>query len=574
MRGVFLCEIFGGKKLIFLLLIFGAVCASWLLPHHFLPWPSVYQDFLVFFAALIVVLKWAFVKAERIYFSKEVLVLGLLVIIPWAQFLAGQIYYLGDAVIVSLYLSLFVVAVMFGGEGCGNIKSRERIAVWLSSIFLIGGLVSLFIALRQWLQISNSIWETDFVGGRPFANLGQSNNFSTLLCVAVASLLYLYEKKYISRFLLSFLSLLLLFGIALSQSRTPWVSLPLVATFIFLRRPCSSIPMRGIVFWCFFYLLSVSILPLLSAALYLDSGSFSGRNSVAARVDIWLQLFEAVKVGGFWGYGWGQVSVAQASVATDHPAFVMTEHAHNILLDLLLWSGPLLGVLILVFFAIWGVRILRRSACLESKFSVSAILFILVHSCVEYPLEYAYFLFPFGVLLGLASSCAGLGAMINVRAWLSGSLLVMFGCLFFVIWSDYRIVEENYNLMRFEKANVRTVPASASTSSVILLTQLRALVDVARFTPREGVSGEELAWLKTVSLRYPYFNNLLKYSYSLALNGNSAQACKDLLILRGLNSESKYVSALSIFIVGGEREPRLHDVVNDLKLSCQNESIE
>lgn len=556
--------------MVFLFLIFGAVCVSWLLPHHFLPWPSVYQDFLIFFAALVIILKWVSIKTERIYFSKEILMLGFLVSVPWIQYFCGKIYYLGDAVIVSLYLSLFVVAVMFGGEGREDIRLRERIALWLSSAFLFGGVVSLFIALRQWLQISDSIWETDFVGGRPFANLGQPNNFSTLLCVAVASLLYLYEKKCIGRFSFSYLSLLLLFGLVLSQSRTPWISLLLVAAFVFFKRPYSSVSAKVFLLWCCFYFLCVSILPILNAALYLGSESFLGRGSVTARMDIWLQLFEAVKAGGLWGYGWGQVSVAQASVAAEHPAFVMTEHAHNILLDVFLWNGPLLGVLILVFFSIWASRILRQSACLESKFSVSAMLFILVHGGLEYPLEYAYFLFPFGIFLGLASSCAGLGKMFTMRQCLSGPLLILSIVFFSVIWRDYQIIEENYNLMRFEKANVLTVPASAPTSSVILLTQLSALVDVARFEPRDGLSGEELAGLKMISYRYPYFNNLLKYSYALALNDDGEQACRALLVLRGLNSEKMYVSALSAFIVGSEREPRLHNVVDDIELNCLN----
>jgi len=515
-----------------------------------------------------VIAKWVFLKNERIYLSNGFFVLGFLCVVLVVQFLFGTIYFFGDVVVVVLYFLLFFVAIVFGGSGRENSTNRECIALWLASTFVVGGLLSLFVALRQWLLISNSIWETDFVGGRPFANIGQPNNFSTLLCLSVASAFYLYERKKIGRFLSVLMAVLLIFGIALSQSRTPWVSILLGVVFVCMKRPHIRLSKQAVVAWCFLYFFYVFSMPLLNSALYLDAAGFADRDSASARINIWLQLLTAIKSGDAFGYGWNQVAAAQAMTAITHPVHVMVAHSHNILLDMLVWNGPFIGVMVLVFFFIWCIRIYRGSFCLESKFSLLSMLLILVHGFLEFPLEYAYFLFPFGVFFGLASSSANLGWVSKVNRWGSGGLLVVASLVFFIVWRDYRIVEENYSLVRFKNANIQTASAVLPITSVVLLTQLKALVQFSQFEPKARLSDEELVWVKEASYRYPYSYNLFKYSYSLAINGRTLQACNQMLVLQGLHTRKDYESALSFYMVNSSRRIELRRVLDHLKERC------
>lgn len=67
---------------------------------------------------------------------------------------------------------------------------------------------------------------------------------------------------------------------------------------------------------------------------------------------MWHQMLLAIKEQPLLGYGWNQVGVAQLSVYLDYPTTEWTEHSHNILLDLLIWNGIPLGILIIGFYMV------------------------------------------------------------------------------------------------------------------------------------------------------------------------------------------------------------------------------
>src|SRR5690606_31370645 len=103
-------------------------------------------------------------------------------------------------------------------------KIKKQWLFYIFLAFLIASIISVWLQLRQWLLLDGSIWVADLPpNGRPFANIAQPNLLSTLLIIGLLSILYLYENKRIQNFTAGLSTLFLLFGIALTFSRTAWL---------------------------------------------------------------------------------------------------------------------------------------------------------------------------------------------------------------------------------------------------------------------------------------------------------------------------------------------------------------
>src|SRR5690606_4194010 len=109
----------------------------------------------------------------------------------------------------------------------GNQLARDRgrdIFIIFASLLLFAATISVWLALRQWLTLPGSIWVVDLPpGGRPFANLAQPNNLATLIFIGLCGLMYLWHQRLLGNWSSGLLAVVLMFGVALTQSRTPWV---------------------------------------------------------------------------------------------------------------------------------------------------------------------------------------------------------------------------------------------------------------------------------------------------------------------------------------------------------------
>lgn len=516
------------------------LCAL-LLPNHYLPWLAAYSEFLVFLSVLLLGF---FFACYSVPLPRSVIFLLLCLVIPILQWSFGAIIFFGDAFIASSYLFAFACAVMIGNAIAINPIIKQVSINYFAATILVAAVVSAWIALRQWLLLSGSIWVVDLPpGGRPFANLGQPNHLATLLSLGLAAVLYFYEKRYLGRIAGAFLTFFLLVGLALTQSRTPWVGA--ICGLIWWVWQGRRIPLRLswklYVGWLLVYVIVLVSLPSIVEFLGLAPGAdLLDRAQAAHRLDIWRQMLSAVVQGPLWGYGWTQVSMAQIAVALQHPIFMRMDNSHNIVLDLILWNGPLLGGLIVVTNGLWLTRIALRTRTLEGTLALLAAGFVLVHGMFEYPLEYAYFLLPVGLLLGLAEGEAFTCRKKIVHRWLLMGTLVIFAGLLSWVWYEYRIIEEEHRLMRFERSNLGGPIEPNVISEVILLTQLKEHILFARTIPLKGMDRTRLEWMQSIAHRYPYPYNLYKSSLALSLNGYPDLAAKEIFLIRVLHGERSY----------------------------------
>lgn len=537
----------------FRILVLFAFCFfafSWIMPNHNPPWTSAYQEFSSFFACLILLALTAFLF-RQVSVTPAICFFFLLSVVPILQFWTGKMFFASDALMASLFISGFSVMLLVGLNFSLWEGSRRFFVVMLASVMVAAAVLSVCIAMRQWLLFpSGSFWVIDVPwGARPFANLAQPNNLATLLCMGLSGVFYLYEARYINRFSSSLLAIFLILGVALTQSRTPWVSV--VAVLLYWTWRSSSIAMRLPFFalcgWVVFYVFFVFALPYVAEVLYLSGEYVVGgveRASVAARLTMWGQLWQAVLAGGWLGYGWGQVSVAQVAVSAMHPApGLMTLYAHNILLDLLLWNGPVLGFVVILLISVWLFRMGWRVTSVEGFFALLVAGFILVHAMLEYPHAYAFFLLPLGLVLGVALADVKRSSYFQMSraiiAFLAGSGFFVF----FWLFGEYRVIDEYYRVSRLEEAKIVGAEAG-KVPDVILLSEPREYIRFVR-TPVGGrMTDAQLEWMRKVVLRRPGAFGLFRYALALGVNGKSTEALAQLVVLRAQYGESVYLQAL------------------------------
>jgi hypothetical protein len=369
-------------------------------------------------------------------------------------------------------------------------------------------------------------------GDRPYGNFAQANNFCTALFLGLCSACWLRESRRIGRLGWAVAAALLLFGMAMSGSRTGWLQVLLAAALLawrgrhatgaVLRLPHALALVAGLV--------GLSLAwPALNEALGLASHrSAADQVQTGLRLPIWQLSLEALSRQPGWGWGWQQVPAAQLAVALDLPPLQrQIEHAHNIVLDLMLWAGVPVGGFIAACggLALWGQ--VRRLVDPRATWLFAGALGVVVHGLLEFPLEYAYLLLPLGVALGgVQALCPGQAAL-RLPRWAIQAGSAALGVMLLLTAVDYLEVEQNYRTARLEttfgERRITTPPPELR-----VLSQLEAFMKMIRVEPRSGMAPAELDALRAASTRYPYPPALIQLAASEGLNGRP-EAARDAL---------------------------------------------
>lgn len=550
---------------IFLFFACAALLASFVLPNHYVPWVSFYHESAAFLAGLLLIAALLLPVRPRaqLQVPASYLLLVLLACVPFAQYVGGLLYFLGDALVSATYILFFLAMLIVGYNLAQGRQAQPQLLQGLAAVLIVAGVISTWLALYQWLMQPGTLWVADLrPGGRPYANLAQPNHLAALLALALAGVLFLYEKHLLHRVSTGLLAVLFLFVIALSQSRAPWL---MAVFFVVLwwwkntdntRRLGSGMAVS----WVALYAGFVWLVPELSEWLDLEKlTSLAERAQAHSRWPLYSQFVHAIANGPLWGYGWQQASMAQLAAVpffADLPRFEYTEYTHNVFLDLLVWNGPVLGAVIILLVGGYLLRLAFLARTTEQLFAVLATGCFLVHALLEYPHAYAYFLLPVGLLVG------SLQASVPCRVWPVPRRAVMLFLaaatgLYAAIWHDYRAIEEDFRLLRFEKGGIGTLRAEQPAPDVLLLDQLQAFTWHARVPVTAGLSEQELARHAQVARRYPQGPSMYKQVLLLAYNGRIEDAYQQLQILRRLHGEKLYARAIHELEFAAETNPQV-----------------
>jgi O-antigen ligase len=310
--------------------------------------------------------------------------------------------------------------------------------------------------------------------GRAVGNLRQPNHLATLLLWSTVSTVPLLEmcrrtpRRRVAGGWLGALFVLLLFGIVLSGSRTGLVGVSILLLWGLLDARLSRASRALLIASPLICISSWGLLEALTSAqgsaAHLGTAARAGEGDPSSgRFAIWRDTLALIALNPWLGVGFGEFNFAWSLTPFPqrHPAFF--DHAHNLPLQLAVELGLPLALLLLGLLA-WGLwqafdRTRRVDApegtALRACFVM--VLLMAVHSQLEYPLWYAYFLLPtafaWGLCLGAGgastssaqtgagSANVGVGSARAAAGWVRWAGIAMLaGAL--LMWWDYRRVVE------------------------------------------------------------------------------------------------------------------------------------
>ncbi|NMM14008.1 MAG: hypothetical protein HHJ17_10800 [Rhodoferax sp.] len=506
-----------------------ALAVAWLLPNHYRPWSSFHMD-----AWMAVVLSLASAavivrSTGPVVWHGITLLAAVLVVIPGLQFGFGLVMLSGTAWISAAYLIGFLLALLTGARW--ELASPGQLADGLFLAIGVAALLSVGLQLHQWLALDLlDIWAMGGGYSRPFANFGQPNHLGTFLLWGLLAGAWGLVRQRIGVWTALFMAVYLLFGLALTHSRTAWVAVVILVGVSWVWRRLWSdqrLPWLVTGLGLYFAACVVSIgwlSQVLRLTLSTDVGDIS-RISGELRPVAWSMFMDAVLQRPWFGYGWNQVGLAQFAAAVGHPSLhEVFMHSHNLFLDLLLWCGIPVGLLVSIYLVRW---LWLRFRALRYAEDAVLLLFLLVvgnHAMLELPLHYAYFLLPVGLVLGALNVRLDARPILVVGRWSVFAVWLASVTLLALIIRDYSRVETSYQALRFERANIKT-DIRGGPPEVLLLNQLREFIRLARYEPASGMSVDDLDWMQKVASSYPSSGGVLKLAEALAMNqrGDEAQ---------------------------------------------------
>jgi O-antigen ligase len=353
-------------------------------------------------------------------------VLGLLAVAAVGSSLFERL----PAPLTTSALGLLVAAALtlWVGGVSGRDEAGRMTFQAVCAALLLAGIISVALAIVQ--VFAQDLADGDWIArsstpGRTGGNLRQPNHLSSLLLWAMAALVWLHETlaerrttpalKQV-RVITAVLMALLLFGDVLTVSRTGTVCVVLLALWGVVDKRLSRF--SRVLLW---------LAPLFYALCWMGMSEWTQAGSQAfaggvqlhksdpssSRFGIWANTFELIKQNPWFGVGWGEFNFAWTLTPFPGRPTAFFDHTHNLPLQFLVELGIPLGTLVLglLLWALWkAFRACITTAEPDSRMVRTAfvmVLMMVVHSMLEYPLWYAYFLLPTAFALGICLGHSG-----------------------------------------------------------------------------------------------------------------------------------------------------------------------
>lgn len=534
---------------------------SWFLPLFLPPWTGWHKEALTFAAALLAFggLLWDS-RGSRCLALPRVAgwFLGLGLVAAW-QALTGTPTFRGDAFVLEAYL---LVAAMVIAAGYAQ-RDVDKTAATLARLVLAAAVASALLSLVQ----TFNVWDLgEFENWiirpaslrRPGANLGQPNHLAVLLLYGGASLAYLRRVSRVSARMAGFLGLILLTGLAVTESRSGILGLVLLSVWWWWSRPSRRTAFVAAATLAGFLAL-VLVWPQFHQLVEQDGGGIAHYNTnPVGRLVLWPQLWQAVLLKPWGGWGLHNVSEAHNAVVDAYPVSEPFTYAHNVLLDMAIGMGLPLTLLFSILAAVWLWRRLKAREDPASWYALALTLVLGWHSMLEYPYAYAYLLFPVLFMVGVLER-----RVAPAETWLVARrkvLLVYAITCVALVWSavEYIALEEDTRIVRFEALRIGRTPDDYERPKIHLLKQLDAMVTASRLVPAPGMSAEEVELARQAAVRFPWTALQNRYALTLALNGAPEEAIRQLKVIRAMHGEKHYTELKANWIeLAEEKYPQL-----------------
>lgn len=511
---------------------------SYLIGPNGYPWTSYSKDLFCF---LSIILFFILFYGKSIKVPKLIFPILFIFFIPFIQFLFGQIYYFSTAFFSFCFLFGFLASIVYG-YNIVQFSEKENIIKFISYFFTVVGFVSSLFAIAQWLQISHT-YILNLSHNRPYANLGQPNHLATLLMLSICSLLFLYEYKKSKNIFLILLFPIMVWALALTQSRTTWVTLfvlfiiYIVKKVRFEKKSTVYIALTAVFTYLFIFIFNAEISEYLNLAkpIPIEERLHGG----LGRIELWKHMIYAIKQQPWLGYGWYQTTVAQLEGVLLFKSEGNATSAHNIMIDLILWVGIPIAISIFVYVFYLIKIILTNIRTVPELYIFMMAICILVHAQLEFPLYYSYFLFPLGFFIGVLLIDS------NCKYFLFNEKLKQF--IFLICICFYALIFKQYDqwLSDFGYASGMENTGQSQRKESIIFSQF---VDRTEFIVAKidhDYTESDLNFFEHYVKSQPTEYNLYKMAQIFYFNGNLIKANHYLEIYNVLYNKKELFKGLS-----------------------------
>jgi O-antigen ligase len=314
----------------------------------------------------------------------------------------------------TILAALLVIAVAASVSRAGQ---GERAFRALCIALLVAGVASSVIGLLQVFlpKVPDGDWiALASIAGRATGNLRQPNHLSSLLLWSAVAAVWLGAARTVDRRIAIGLLALFVYVTMLTGSRTGALGTLTLAGWGAIDRRLSR-PLR----------IALVLAPALYALTWWGTGILASSNDIAFgaetrfsarenfssnRVAIWSNTLSLIATHPWLGVGFGDFNFAWTLTPFPGRPSEFFDHTHNLLLNLAVEMGLPLALVVVALLVYALVQALRNAIAAgredSDRVPIERAAFVIVflvavHSMLEYPLWYAYFLLPTAFAFGL-----------------------------------------------------------------------------------------------------------------------------------------------------------------------------
>jgi O-antigen ligase len=451
-------------------------CLPFLYYRHSLPLTTFYQEWgaamLGLFAATLLLTRryWENPEIPRIVLLPFGLILLVLV-----QFALGKIGYLSQTLLFTSYF-LWVALLMMLGQRLRAEIGLPVLATTLAAFLVLGGELSALAGVIQHFHWHSFLDYVVVVDNHPavFGNMGQPNHFADYICLSLVSLGLLRTRWQMRVWQILLFAFPLLFVLVLSGSRSAWVYLLcfVVIAFFWQRRDKSCAPLLhySLALVLGFGLMHLVVqLPWLNESAnnitplgrMLESATDLVGNSASnvaptvtsagsmeeksIRLHIWHEAWLIFTQNPLLGAGMGQFAWQHFMLGPVLRNPIVTglyNNAHNLVVQTAAEMG-LLGLLLLFgTLALWIRQVKNSPHTIYHWWGCGLLTVLAIHSLLEYPLWYAYFLGVAALTLGMLDGTTYRLELRSAGRWSLAAVLLLGTLSMVQMWLGYQRLED------------------------------------------------------------------------------------------------------------------------------------
>jgi O-antigen ligase len=378
-------------------------------PHHYPPIATFYNEWIAALLGLAASLFLLRKPADEFVFPLIVIVpLGLILLLG-VQIVVGKALYWQNHYLIMLYLGLAALMMILGA----NLKHRialNHIVPVLAWAIIAGGIASMAIVVLAKLGLAEQEPWSFFIRDYPGSHIAQINHLGNYLALGLASVIYLFLSDHLKRPSTVIFGMFFILGLVYTGQRMAVLYIFVLAILGWLlalagNQQVMRSKAKHLLWLIPMYLVAEQLVPILS---FLEASSTPmdrvaatiGKESV--RLTYLQQAWQLFLQYPIMGAGWGQFGWHNLNVTEQYPNQTgLTRHSHNIVFQLLAELGILGTAFLLIGVIGWVVK-QRHGEFTPERWWLLALLSVLgIHSLLEYPLWYTYFLMIAALLLGL-----------------------------------------------------------------------------------------------------------------------------------------------------------------------------